>query len=267
MKIRLLSGGVEVRGILLAAVVALGLSATTAAFACEGGSCVNGLAYEAFGPAPGTGSPLLAVFVHGDVSAGGPADYMYSYARQFAASRENVVAIALLRPGYYDRAGKRSDGSDNGRRDTFQSSSNRAVSGAIRELRRMYKARAVVALGHSGGAGTLGVIAGADPGLINGLVLASCPCDVPAWRASRGRGGGYASQSPVDYLSGIPRGTPIVAVTGSSDDNTHPELASNYVAKAQALGLNARLQLVGGGHGFSSGVGGAAVSALGGMAR
>jgi len=255
------------RRIMLAAIAALGLAASVPAFACEGGSCVNGLAYEAFGPAPGSGAPVLAIFVHGDVSAGGPADYMYSHAQRFAASHKDVVAIALLRPGYYDRAGKSSDGSDNGRRDTFQSGNNRAVSGAIRELRRIYKARAVVALGHSGGAGTLGVIAGDDPGLINGLVLASCPCDVPAWRASRGRGGGYSSQSPVDYLSGIPRGTPIVAVTGRSDDNTRPELASNYVAKAQALGLNARLQLVGGGHGFSSGVGGAAVSALGGMAR
>jgi pimeloyl-ACP methyl ester carboxylesterase len=254
---------------MLAVVAALGLAASAPALACEGGSCVNGLAYEAFGPAPGTGSPVLAIFVHGDVSAGGPADYMYSYAKQFAASRKNVVAIALLRPGYYDRSGKRSDGSDNGRRDTFQSGNNRAVSGAIRELRRIYKARAVVALGHSGGAGTLGVIAGDDPGLINGLVLASCPCDVPAWRASRrrGRGGGYSSQSPVDYLAGIPRGTPVVAVTGRSDDNTRPELASDYVSKAQALGLNAQLQLVGGGHGFGSGVGGAAVSALGGMAR
>ncbi|MCU4179990.1 alpha/beta hydrolase family protein [Bosea sp. BH3] len=255
------------RRIVLAAVAALGLVTSTAALACEGGSCVNGLAYEAFGPAPGTGSPVLAIFVHGDVSDGGPADYMYSYARQFAASRKNVVAIALLRPGYYDRAGRRSDGSDNGRRDTFHSGNNRAVSGAIRELRQIYKARAIVAIGHSGGAGALGVIAGSDPGLINGLVLASCPCDVTAWRASRGRGGRYSSQSPVDYLSGIPRGIPIVAVTGKADDNTRPELANDYVARAQALGLNARLQLVGGGHGFGSGVGSAAVSALGGMAR
>lgn len=255
------------RRIMLAALAALGLAASAPAFACEGGACVNGLAYEAYGPAPGAGSPVLAVFVHGDVSDGGPADYMYAYAQRFAASRKNVVAIALLRPGYYDRAGKRSGGSDNGRRDTFQSGNNRAVSGAIRELRRIYRARAVVALGHSGGAGALGVIAGNDPGLIDGLVLASCPCDVPAWRASRGRGGGYSSQSPVDYLSGIPRGMPIVAVTGRSDDNTRPELASDYVARAQALGLNARLQLVGGGHGFGSGVGGAALSALGGMAR
>lgn len=235
--------------------------------ACEGEACANGLAYEAFGPPPGRSQPVLAFFIHGDVSAGGPADYMYSYAKQFAASRKNVVAIALLRPGYYDRAGKRSDGSDNGRRDTFHSGNNRAVAGAIRELKQKYNARAVVALGHSAGAGTIGVIAGDYPGLINGIVLTSCPCDAAAWNASRGRRGGFSSQSPVDYLSGIGSGTAIVAVTGQADDNTRPDLATDYVAKAQARGLPARLQLVGGGHNFTGALAGNSVSALGAMAR
>jgi pimeloyl-ACP methyl ester carboxylesterase len=191
---------------------------------------------------------------------------MYAHARQFAASRKNVVAIALLRPGYYDRAGRSSSGSDNGRRDTFHSGNNRAVAGAIQELRQKYRARSVVALGHSGGAGTLGVIAGNYPGLLNGIVLAACPCDVAAWNASRGRRGGSA-QSPVDYLSGVGPGTTIVAVTGQADDNTRPELATDYVARAQARGLSARVQIVGGGHNFNGAVGGSSVAALGAMAR
>lgn len=243
------------------------LAAWSPARACEGAGCSNGLVYEAFGPAPGAGRPVLAFFIHGDVSAGGPADYMVAHARQFAASRKNVVAIALLRPGYYDRGGRQSAGSDNGRRDTFHSGNNRAVAGAIRELKQRYGARGAVALGHSGGAGTIGVIAGSDPGLLNGIVLAACPCDVAAWNASRGRRGGFSSQSPVDYLSGVAPGTAIVAVTGQSDDNTRPELATDYVAKAQARGLSARVQLVAGGHNFNGPLSSAAVAALGGMAR
>ena len=235
--------------------------------ACEGAGCANGLVYEAFGPPPGRGQPVMAFFIHGDVSAGGPADYMYAYARQFAASRKNVVAIALLRPGYFDRAGRRSSGSDNGRRDTFHSGNNRAVAGAIRELRQAYAARSAVALGHSGGAGTIGVIAGDHPGLLNGIVLASCPCDVAAWRASRGRRGGFSAQSPIDHLSGIPPGTAIVAVTGQADDNTRPELATDYVARAQARGLAARAQIVGGAHQFTGALAGSAVAALSAMAR
>ncbi|MGQ3285374.1 MULTISPECIES: alpha/beta hydrolase family protein [Alphaproteobacteria] len=243
------------------------LAAWSPARACEGAGCANGLVYEAFGPAPGAGRPVLAFFIHGDVSAGGPADYMVAHARQFAASRKNVVAIALLRPGYYDRGGRQSAGSDNGRRDTFHSGNNRAVAGAIRELKQRYGARGAVALGHSGGAGTIGVIAGSDPGLLNGIVLAACPCDVAAWNASRGRRGGFSSQSPVDYLSGVAPGTAIVAVTGQGDDNTRPELATDYVAKAQARGLSARVQLVGGGHNFNGPLSSASVAALGGMAR
>ncbi len=253
-------------GVRLLAVLAAALFGSAGVSACDGDKCANGLAYEAFGAAPGGSRPVLAVFVHGDVSAGGPADYMYSYARQFASGRKNVVAVALLRPGYYDRTGHRSDGSDNGRRDTFHSGNNSAVAGAIRELRQRYNARSVVALGHSGGAGTIGVVAGNNPGLINGLVLVSCPCDVPAWNASRGRRPG-AAQSPVDYVSGIPGGTPIVAVTGQADDNTHPALATDYVAKAQARGLPAKAQIVGGGHGFSGALAATSVSALGAMAR
>jgi pimeloyl-ACP methyl ester carboxylesterase len=250
------------RKVPLFAVCALALIVSPA-LACEGGSCANGLAFQAFGPAK---APVLAVFVHGDVSSGGPADYMYSYAKSFAAARRNVVAVALLRPGYYDRAGRRSSGSDGGRRDTFDSGSNRTIAGAIRELKAAYGATRVVALGHSGGAGALGVIAGNSGGLLDGVVLVSCPCDVPAWVASRGGGRARSSQSPIDYLSGIPAGMKLVAVTGSADDNTRPALAQDYVAKARAAGLDARVQIVGGGHGFG-GVAGASVGALGAMAR
>jgi hypothetical protein len=59
---------------------------------------------------------------------------------------------------------------------------------------------------------------------------------------------------------------PVVAVTGSADDNTIPALAQSYVEKARAAGVNARVQITGGGHGFGA-VAGASVSALGAMAR
>ncbi|QCK87424.1 alpha/beta hydrolase [Phreatobacter aquaticus] len=233
------------------------------AHACSAPSCANGLAYQAYGPAQ---ARTLAVFVHGDVSSGGPADYMYRYAQSFAAGRRDVAAVALLRPGYYDRVGNRSAGSDGGRRDTFDAGSIRTIAGAIRELKAKYGAQRVIALGHSGGAGVLGVIAGNSGGLLNGVVLASCPCDVQAWRASRGSGRGFSSLSPVDYISGVPSSTAIVAVTGAGDTNTRPALAEDYVARARAAGRNARVEIVAGGHGFGS-VAGPSVRALTGMAR
>lgn len=231
--------------------------------ACSAPNCANGLSYQAYGPAQ---ARTLAVFLHGDVSSGGPADYMYSYARSFASGRRDVAAVAILRPGYYDRAGNRSSGSDNGRRDTFDAGSIRTIAGAIRDLKAKYGAQRVIALGHSAGAGALGVIAGNAGGLLNGVVLVSCPCDVAAWRASRGGGRGFSSLSPVDYISGVPGSTAIVAVTGSGDDNTRPALAEDYVARARAAGRNARVEIVPGSHGFGS-VAGPSVRALSAMAR
>jgi pimeloyl-ACP methyl ester carboxylesterase len=141
------------------------IAAGAGASACEGGDCANGLAYSAYGPAKAT---TLAVFLHGDVSSGGPADYMYSYAKNFAASRRNVVAVAILRPGYYDSAGKRSSGSDGGRRDTFHASNNRSIAGAIQELKAKYGATRVIALGHSAGAGSLACWRATMPGCSTG---------------------------------------------------------------------------------------------------
>ncbi|MFN7882303.1 MAG: alpha/beta hydrolase family protein [bacterium] len=246
-------------GMLIAAMLA-----AAPARACEGGDCANGLAYAAYGPAKAN---TLVVFLHGDVSGGGPADYMYAHAKSFAASRKGVVAVALLRPGYYDREGKRSSGHDGGRRDTFHASNNRTIAGAISELKAKYGATRVIGLGHSAGAGTLGVLAGSNAGLLNGVVLASCPCDVRAWDMHRGRQRGSSSQSPIDYLGSVPTGTPIVAVTGSGDENTTPALAEAYISKARALGLPARVQIVGGGHNFGGAIGSTAISALGGMVR
>lgn len=249
------------RAAMVLVVLLVGMSGL--AQACSSANCANGLAYKAYGPAQ---ARVLAIFVHGDVSSGGPADYMYRHAQSFAAGRRDVAAVAILRPGYYDRAGNRSSGSDGGRRDTFDAGSIRTLAGAIRELKTKFGAQRVIALGHSAGAGALGVIAGNSGGMLNGVVLTSCPCDVPAWRASRGTGRGFSSLSPIDYIGGVPGSTAIVAVTGAGDDNTRPALAQDYVARARAAGRNARVEIVAGNHGFAT-VAGRSVRALASMAR
>ncbi len=241
-----------------AGLLGIAVLAAGTAHACEGTTnCANGLAYQNFGPAT---APVLAVFLHGDVSAGGPADYMVSHARSFAAGRKNVVAVALLRPGYYDRNGAKSAGPDNGRRDGYGSGNVRTVANAISELKTKFKANKVVVLGHSGGAAIAGVILGSY-GTINGAVLAACACDISSWR------GNWSSLSAINYVGGIPAGAPVVAVTGSGDTNTIPKIAEDYIAKAQAAGKNAKVQIVGGGHNFGGGLAGASVAALGSMAR
>ncbi len=50
----------------------------------------------------------LIIFIHGDGYRGGPSDYMYPLAQGFGA--KGVVAIGLIRPGYYDSKYNRSTG-------------------------------------------------------------------------------------------------------------------------------------------------------------
>ncbi|MBL8669033.1 MAG: prolyl oligopeptidase family serine peptidase [Alphaproteobacteria bacterium] len=207
-------------------------------------------------PAPGrTTAPALVAFLHGDVSRGGPADYLARAARRFAEAGGDLVAVALYRPGYEDAAGRRSEGSHNGRRDHYTPATIDAIGDALAALKAFHKARKLVVVGHSGGAATAGVLIGRKPGLIDAAVLLSCPCDVPRWRREGGRGEWRASLSPHDVAGAVPAGTTVVALTGTADDNTAPSLARDYVAALAARGVPATFRAVpGAGHNTGEGL-------------
>src|ERR1043165_9961224 len=144
----------------LAATVTLGLAAllpAAAVAACPAGTSIADyvpggglcLAAATYGASGAGASPALVVVLHGDVSSGGPADYHFATARSLAGP--GVVAVALVRPGYSDSAGRVSEGSANGRRDHYTATNINAVADAIAALKTHYKARRVVVLGHSGG--------------------------------------------------------------------------------------------------------------------
>lgn len=208
--------------------------ASHCALACDGGSCANGLAYEAFGPKDRATN--LVVFIHGSVSAGGPADYFYRYAEKFVESHKNVEAIAILMPGYYDKAGKRSDGSDHGRR-TFEAT--RELNGALSELKARYQAKDIIAIGHSNGAMNIGGLLGKYPDLLSGAVLVSGIYDLNAISQMRGkRYDGIAGQ---DLIPNIAPSTTIIAVHGNQDSSVPYEQSQNYIAAAKAAKLKAKL--------------------------
>jgi len=234
----------------------LALAPVHKASACDGGACAAGLAYEAFGPKDHAST--LVIFIHGSVSAGGPADYMYRFARAFSETHRDVEAIALLMPGYYDNNGKRSDGNDHGRR-TFDGSTE--VSNAITALKAQYGAKRVFALGHSNGAMNLGGVIGKYPGLIDGVVLVSGIYDLNAISQMRGKQyGGIAGQ---DYISSIARTTTIIAVHGTEDVTVPFEQSQNFIAAAKAAKLKADLKAVDGvGHDFGGPLAQTAIAAL-----
>lgn len=213
--------------------------------ACSGEeNCAAGLVVKHYS-STGSARDTLAVFLHGDVSAGGSADYMLSSAQRFVADVPGAHAIVMLRPGYFDRNNVASEGSDCGRRDCYTEEVIRRVSAAIAEVEMRYGAKIVLGLGHSGGSAILANVIASSPGLLTGAVLTSCPCDIRSWKRSWSN-----SLSPLDVVGRIPPSTKVVAVTGRDDPNTVPAIAERYVAALKAAGKDGTMILVDGTHDY-----------------
>jgi pimeloyl-ACP methyl ester carboxylesterase len=189
---------------------------------------------------------VMVVWLHGDVSGGGPANYHFQAAQRAAEihAGARLLSVALVRPGYADGSGD-SSGVDllhSGRQDHYTRPNLAEVGGAIERLRKHYKPQRVVVVGHSGGAATTAVLLGLQPGLIDAALLAACPCDLGAWRA--GRRPWPRSENPVTWADKVPAATRVIALTGGADDNTLPDLAETYVAALRARGVDALFELV-----------------------
>ena len=180
----------------------------------------------------------LVIFIHGDGYRGGPSDYMFRYARRVGA--KGVVAIGLIRPGYYDSSGNRSTGNSYRKGDNYRLDVIETVAAAVKVLKQHFGAEFVVLAGHSGGSAISGVIIGRYPGLVDAAVLGACPCNVPRWRIMRrGRNNWRRSLSPHDFADRIDGKTRVVAITGGKDKNTKPVLARDYVRALKANRIDA----------------------------
>ncbi len=199
---------------------------------------------------------VLVVFVHGDLSDGGPADYMRPHAQNLAAAGlpdgRSLATAVLVRPGYPDGQGNVSDGSTNDRRDHYTAEVADAVAAALSALRQRTGADLLAVVGHSGGAAITGAILGRHAEVIDRAMLVSCPCDVPRWRRERGRSAWLQSLSPIDHIGTILPTTRITLVTGADDGNTPPALAQDYLRALKTAGVGGDFVLVPGtGHGFN----------------
>jgi predicted esterase len=190
----------------------------------------------------------MVVVLHGDAPFVNPG-YQYAFASELADVIPGTRVAALLRPGYADPYGAKSDG-DRG----FASGENytpevvRDVAAAIQSLRSQLVASAVILVGHSGGAAVAANIAGLHSGLVQHLFLVSCPCDVPAFRWHMARLHWSPmwllpvdSLSPLRTLEQMKKGTKITATSGAEDPITLPQYAHAYVAKARTLGISASM--------------------------
>ena len=195
----------------------------------------------------------LIIFIHGDdyrrdPSDYRPSDYMFRIARTFGT--KGVVAVGLIRPGYFDSTRNYSTGTSHRDKDNYQPDVIETVAAAVKVLKNHHKAENVILAGHSGGSAISGVIIGKFPGLVNAAVLGACPCNVPVWRTMRrGHNNWPLSLSPHDFIGGVDKNARVVAITGANDGNTEPVLARDYVASLKANGIDAiNIEVPGVGH-------------------
>lgn len=198
-----------------------------------------------------TGASTLVVVLHGDAPP--PYEnpvYQNLFAAKVAAANNNVIAVALLRPGYTDADGNRSEG-DTGRKsgDNWNEQNTEAIAGAIRTLKQRYKARSVVVAGHSGGAAITANILGRYPALIDAALLVSCPCGlVSEWRKSMLAltgipvfKGEVDALSPLEQVEGISSQTIIALMVGTRDKVTPVRFSRQYQQAASRRNGNVSL--------------------------
>lgn len=187
----------------------------------------------------------LVIFIHGDVSSGGPADYFAIQMFRVAPETNNFAAVTLIRPGYSDSQGNTSTGDKNNSLDNYTAANIDVIAAAITNLKAHYNPEKVVVVGHSGGAAITGVMLGKHPDLIDSAVLAACPCNITEWREHRG-GAWPNSLSPSDFVSAIAKDTVVKVIVGSEDDNTYPQLSVDYVAALKEQSIDVDYQLLNG---------------------
>jgi pimeloyl-ACP methyl ester carboxylesterase len=189
--------------------------------------------------------PLIVV-LHGDAPFHNPG-YQYAFASMLEKAVPGVVIDALLRPGYSDPYGLKSDG-DRGfaTGENYTADVISDIAKSIDRTTNNYTFSTVFLVGHSGGAAIAASVAALNPGLIDHVYLVGCPCDVPAFRkhmASAQHDPMWLlpvnSLSPMDTLDQMQKGTAITAISGSDDPITLPEYARAYIDKAKQRGLDA----------------------------
>ena len=202
-----------------------------------------------------TSSPALAIILHGDAHNYQPAE-QYRIAQKLASQQKNVVAVGMLRPGYTDDWGRTSDGRlGDTLGDNYDDETINQIALAIQALKQQYNASKVVILGHYGGATILGSLLGIYPNLVDSAVLASCNCNINAWRAILYEKlnldvlkDDLNTKTPMELAEQVSDKTTISLIVGKDDKRTGPRYSREYYDSLKKHGKQVSLQLIEGNH-------------------
>ena len=219
-------------------------------------------------------NPLLVVVLHGDGQSRAPRpSYQYAVAQAIAEGFgrpempedmrhfrfDDVVAAGILRPGYTDEDGDRSDGRLGERTgDNHTPEVTEAVATAVNTLKNDFKARAVILIGHSGGATISANILALYPDTADAALLVACGCDMAEIRARYYEKTGNplwntptTSLDPMKTAHAVPEVKKVRLLGGENDDIVHPEDMRRYADLLIAAGADVKM-LVGPDHGHNS---------------
>lgn len=186
--------------------------------------------------------PVPVVVLHGDLlglRAVPTTTYHYVFADQATRKIEDIVVAAVLRPGYRDHSGERSDGVQGlAIGDNYTPEVVDAVAAVIEQLKAKFRPSHTVLMGHSGGAAITGNLLGRLPSAVDGALLASCPCDVGAWRKYMMHkqsnnplwSAPVRALSPQELASQVSPAAHVTVLVGAEDDVAPPSMSSNYSA-------------------------------------
>lgn len=198
------------------------------------------LAGQSFGPTAPRDVRTLVLMLHGDGDGVVPAEFNHA-ARAIADAIPGARTVAMLRPGYRDDAGNASPGSRGGTDgDSYTADRVAAVADAIAGWRARYPGARTILVGQSGGAAMAATLMGVRPGLVDGVVLAGCPCMLPEWRKYRAKQGETRFRTPVNSfdplqtVGGIAPTTRVALLVGADDRETPLRFSRGY---AEALAL------------------------------
>ncbi len=218
------------------------------------------------------GKKNLIVFLHGDGNPnsprpGIPKKSQIRFAKELINDNNNIFLFA--RPGYFirERGSSEEDRYSSGPRNAIKSTvvnydwkNFQILAPALQNLRKYYKPKKLILIGHSGGAYQGGTIHGKVPGLVDINILISCPCD---WeirkKLSNGKKWETKSQlkelkknSPSFNYKDIDLKSLNILIVGKDDKNTAPGVSKYYYDLLKKKKLQVKLHIIDGGHGLRS---------------
>jgi pimeloyl-ACP methyl ester carboxylesterase len=193
--------------------------------------------------------PNLLIVIHGDAPFN-PPSYQYKLSQKLSERVKNTIIVSVLRPGYKDNDGNKSDGKEGlTTGDNYTEAVINSLTEVIKELKIRFKPSKTIIAGHSGGAAISADIMSLAPDLVDKSILVSCPCDVEVFRKSmalkqpfyRAWRDSVKSISPSNVVQKLNRNVDIVLIHGQQDDIVPFKIAETYYKQLTSNNIKAQL--------------------------